>query len=464
MSNRLVFDADLIRRYDAQGPRYTSYPTAVQFHHGFGADDYRAAVAASNARSAPAPLSLYLHIPFCATVCYYCACNKVITANRDRATPYLARLHEEIGRQGASFDKTRPVDQLHWGGGTPTFLDRAQMRDLMETTRTHFSLHDDDSGEYSIEIDPRTVDAAGVAYLRSLGFNRLSLGVQDFDARVQRAVNRVQSERDTVAVIDAARAHGFRSVSIDLIYGLPHQDVASFTRTLERVIACAPDRLSIFNYAHLPEMFKTQRQIDEQALPDAAEKLAILERTVTQLTAAGYVYIGMDHFARPDDELARAQADGRLTRNFQGYATHGGCDIVGLGMSAIGNVGDCYAQNARTLDDYCTAIDVGGLAIVKGVRLSAEDHLRRAVITQLICHFALDAEAFGAAHRIDFWQHFADLRPALESMAADGLLELAPHGIRVRAAGRLLIRNVCMAFDAYLGAGKHGTPRFSKVI
>ena len=464
MSSRLVFDADLIRRYDAQGPRYTSYPTAVQFHDGFGADDYLTEVRASNTRNGAAPLSLYLHIPFCATVCYYCACNKVITANRERAVPYLARLHEEIARQGASFDATRPVDQLHWGGGTPTFLDRAQMRELMDVTRAHFTLHDDDSGEYSIEIDPRTVDTAGVAYLRSLGFNRLSLGVQDFDPRVQRAVNRVQSEQDTVGVIEAARANGFRSVSIDLIYGLPHQSVASFTRTLERVIACAPDRLSIFNYAHLPQMFKTQRQIDEQTLPNAAEKLAILERTVTQLTAAGYVYIGMDHFARPDDELARAQADGRLTRNFQGYATHGGCDIVGLGMSAIGNVGDCYAQNARTLDDYCAAIDAGGLAIARGVHLSAEDHLRRAVITQLICHFELDAAAFGNAYGIDFWRHFADQRPALEAMAADGLLDLDSRGIRVRAAGRLLIRNVCMVFDAYLGAGGHATPRFSKVI
>ncbi|MEQ8233013.1 MAG: oxygen-independent coproporphyrinogen III oxidase [Gammaproteobacteria bacterium] len=464
MDNRLVFDADLIRRYDAQGPRYTSYPTAVQFHDGFGEADYRGAAAASNAAAQPAPLSLYLHIPFCATVCYYCACNKVITANRARALPYLERLHAEIARQGALFDSARPVDQLHWGGGTPTFLDHDQMRALMDVTREHFNLHEDDRGEYSIEIDPRTVDAAAIAHLRALGFNRLSLGVQDFDPRVQRAVNRVQSEADTVAVIAAARASGFRSVSIDLIYGLPHQSVASFTRTLERVIDCAPDRLSIFNYAHLPQMFKVQRQIDECALPNAAEKLAILERTVARLTAAGYVYIGMDHFARPGDELARAQASGRLTRNFQGYSTHGGCDIVGLGMSAIGNVGDCYAQNARTLDDYAAAIDAGGLAVAKGVTLSAEDHLRRSVITQLICHFAIDAAGFGAGHGIDFWAHFARERDALTVMADDGLVALDDDGIRVLPAGRLLIRNVCMVFDAYLGAGSHAAPRFSKVI
>ncbi|MEQ8663929.1 MAG: oxygen-independent coproporphyrinogen III oxidase [Gammaproteobacteria bacterium] len=464
MHSRIVFDADLIRRYDAQGPRYTSYPTAVQFHDGFGEVDYRAAIAASNAEPLPAPLSLYVHIPFCATVCYYCACNKVITANRARALPYLERLHVEIARQGALFDADRPVDQLHWGGGTPTFLSHAQMRALMEVTRAHFNLHEDDSGEYSIEIDPRTVDAAAVAHLRALGFNRLSLGVQDFDPRVQRAVNRVQSEADTIAVIEAARACGFRSVSIDLIYGLPHQDVESFTRTLDRVIECTPDRLSIFNYAHLPQMFKTQRQIDERVLPSAASKLAILERTVARLIAAGYVYIGMDHFARPGDELALAQANGRLTRNFQGYSTHGGCDIVGLGMSSIGNVGSCYAQNARTLDDYCAAIDAGGLAVVKGVELSGEDRLRRAAITQLICHFEIDAAAFGAAHGIDFWRHFGAERAALATMAGDGLVALDDAGIRVLPAGRLLIRNICMVFDAYLGAGSHATPRFSKVI
>lgn len=464
MLEQAIFDADLIRRYDHAGPRYTSYPTAVQFHAGFGEEAYRDAVATSGARAAPAPLSLYVHIPFCATICYYCACNKVVTRNRAHAGAYLDILCQEIARQGELFDPQRPVRQLHWGGGTPTFLDRNQRARLMAVLRRHFHFLDDDTGEYAIEIDPRTIDAAGIRALRALGFNRLSIGVQDFDRRVQRAVNRLQTEAETMGAIFAARAAGFRSIGIDLIYGLPAQTAASFERTVERVLVAAPDRISVFNYAHLPDLFKTQRQIDPLALPAPGEKLRILERTIARLTAAGYVYIGMDHFARPDDELARAQRDGRLTRNFQGYSAHGGCDVVGLGMSAIGSIGDCHAQNERSLDAYRERIAAGGLAIAKGVVASAEDKLRRDVINALACHCAVDIAAIEAQHGIAFWSHFATAHAALVPMRDDGLVSWDACTLRVLPRGRFLLRNICMAFDAYLGAGAHGAPRYSKVI
>lgn len=464
MNSSLIFDPDLIRRYDRQGPRYTSYPTALQFQAGFGAADYRACVAASQTTAPAAPLSLYVHLPFCATICYYCACNKVVTRNRAHAGPYLDSLCVEIERQAALFDRARPVTQLHWGGGTPTYLTLSQMSRLMDVTRRHFTLLDGDRGEYAIEIDPRTISADGIHGLRRLGFNRLSLGVQDFDLRVQRAVNRVQSEAETMGVIFAARSAGFRSVSIDLIYGLPYQTVASFARTVARVLRADPDRISVFNYAHLPDLFKSQRQIDAGALPQAADKLLILQHTIEQLTAAGYVYIGMDHFARPEDDLARAQAAGRLTRNFQGYSAHGGCDIVGLGLSAIGKVGDCYAQNERGLEAYRERLAGGGLAIAKGVNIDAEDRLRGAIIDQLVCHFELDIADIAARFGIDFWTHFTRERCALDVMARDGLIDLDEHYIHVRPVGRLLIRNVCMVFDAYLGAAPHAAPCYSKVI
>jgi oxygen-independent coproporphyrinogen-3 oxidase len=459
-AHRVLFDPALIRRYDKAGPRYTSYPTAVQFHEGFGEAEYRAAAAASNAGGAP--LSLYFHLPFCDTVCYYCACNKIVTKNRKRTGPYLERLFREVELQGALFDRSRSVEQLHWGGGTPTFLSHAEMRALMDKTRAHFTLCDDDSGEYSIEVDPREADAATIALLRELGFNRLSLGVQDFDPTVQKAVNRIQSEAETFAVLDAARRTGFRSVNMDLIYGLPHQSVASFMTTLDKVIAAAPDRLSVFNYAHLPELFKTQRQIDVAALPSPAEKLAILQHAIERLTAAGYVYIGMDHFARPDDELAVAQRNGTLYRNFQGYSTHADCDLVAMGITAIGKVGDTYSQNLKTIEDYDRALDAGRLPVFRGLALTHDDRLRRAVITGLICHFTLDFTAIESAYGIVFRDYFADELHALAAMQADGLVTLAPGSITVNPSGKLLIRNICMVFDRYLQTQKG--QRFSKVI
>ncbi|WP_297527763.1 oxygen-independent coproporphyrinogen III oxidase [Thiohalobacter sp.] len=462
MQQSLEFDSELIRRYDTSGPRYTSYPTAVQFTEAFGEAEYRERARRSNETDTPAPLSLYFHIPFCNTVCFYCACNKVITANRKRAQPYLDHLFREIRMQGELYDRDRPVEQLHWGGGTPTFISDEQMRALMDETRRHFALRDDDSGEYSIEIDPREADAGTMALLRELGFNRISLGVQDFDPRVQQAVNRIQSEEETAAVLEAARAEGFKSTSIDLIYGLPHQSVDSFAATLDKVIAMGPDRLSVFNYAHLPQMFKTQRQIRAEALPSADEKLAILDYTIGRLTEAGYVYIGMDHFARPDDELAVAQREGTLYRNFQGYSTHADCDLVAMGATSISKVGDSYSQNLKGLEDYYAALEAGRLPVFRGVVLTADDRLRREVITRLICNFELDFADIEAAYGIDFADYFADALERLQPMQADGLLVVNADGIQVQPRGRLLIRNICMVFDRYLGSDS--PQRFSKVI
>ncbi len=460
MQQTLIFDLELIKRYDKSGPRYTSYPTAVQFHGGFGEAEYRAWAARSNASGRP--LSLYFHIPFCDTVCYYCGCNKVVTKDRSRAAPYLQRLHRELELQGAMFDRNRTVDQLHWGGGTPTFISHDEMRALMAKTRECFTLRDNDSGEYSIEIDPREVKVDTIALLRELGFNRMSLGVQDFEENVQVAVNRIQSKEQTLAALEAARREGFKSISIDLIYGLPFQTVESFGRTLDAILAISPDRLSVFNYAHLPELFKPQRRINAGELPAPQEKLNILQMTIEKLTAAGYVYIGMDHFAKPQDELAVAQRSGTLYRNFQGYSTHADCDLVGLGSTSIGQVGNSYSQNMKELEEYYDAIDAGHLPVFRGVELNSDDLLRREVITQLICHFELDTAKVAQQFAIDFDSYFAVELTELKGMESDGLLKLAPGKIEVQPAGKLLIRNICMVFDRYLRE-KSGQ-RFSKVI
>ncbi len=459
MDQSLTFDLDLINRYDTAGPRYTSYPTALELHENFSAEDYRRHIGLSNARGGP--LSLYFHIPFCDTVCFYCACNKIVTKNRQHAEPYLDNLCREIALQSDLFERSRTVDQLHWGGGTPTFLNVRQMRRLMDTTRRHFNLRDDDTGQYSIEIDPRETEEGTITQLRQLGFNRISLGLQDFDPAVQKAVNRIQTERQTFAVLEAARKEGFRSTSIDLIYGLPLQSVDSFARTLDKILAAAPERFSVFNYAHLPARFKTQRQIDAADMPSPEVKLAILQSVIRKLTDAGYIYIGMDHFAKPDDELAIAQREGKLYRNFQGYSTHSDCDLVGLGITSIGRVGDAYIQNVKNPDSYGSLLEQGRLPVFKGVELNADDKLRRTVITQLICHFELAFEPITHAFAIDFKDYFkAELR-ALAPMAADRLLTLDEQGIKVLPAGRLLIRNICMVFDRYLAQKQQ---QFSKVI
>ncbi|MCC6072255.1 oxygen-independent coproporphyrinogen III oxidase [Massilia sp. GCM10020059] len=457
------FDGALIRKLSQSGPRYTSYPTADRFSESFGYRDYLQAVAGLRTRGVAKPLSLYLHIPFCDTVCYYCACNKIVTKNRDKAVTYLSYLKREIEMQGRLFAGMNQVEQLHLGGGTPTYFSDEQMGDLMAHVRRWFQLAPDAVGEYSIEIDPRTVSPERVHSLRRQGFNRVSLGVQDFDPDVQRAVNRVQPEDDTRDIINAARAAGFRSVSVDLIYGLPKQNVISMAQTLAKVIAASPDRIAIYNYAHLPHLFKSQRRIVDADMPGADARLDMLALCVRRLVDAGYVYIGMDHFARPGDDLAVAQQQGRLHRNFQGYSTHAEADLVACGVSAIGSVGATYSQNVKTLDAYYDALDKNELPVVRGVRLSMDDALRRTVIQTLMCHFELSVQAIEQAYPVEFASYFEAELERLKALASDGLLSVGPEWLTVTPKGRLLIRNICMVFDRYLTSAPQ-LARYSKTI
>jgi len=454
-------DLDLIRKLDRSGPRYTSYPTADRFVEAFNADAYMAWCRKRNIGGIQRPLSIYVHIPFCNTVCFYCACNKIVTKDRSKAEKYLQYLFKEIEMQAPLFADDLTVTQLHFGGGTPTFLHDDQLEALMSKIRNHFRLVDD--GEYSIEIDPRKVDEQTVALLARIGFNRMSLGVQDFDEAVQRAVNRIQSEEETLRVIRAARANGFKSVSVDLIYGLPKQTLMGFNRTLERVLGADPDRISIYNYAHLPNLFKPQRRINAEELPAPETKLEILRLAIRKLTGAGYVYIGMDHFAKPDDELAVAQRQGRLHRNFQGYSTHAECDLVAFGVSSIGKIGPTYSQNFRTLDEYYDALDRNTLPIMRGLECTADDLLRRAVIQALVCHFELSFESIEIAHLIDFNKYFAQELQELRDYEKYGLVKVDEQWLTVTPKGRLLIRNICMVFDRFLRADRERT-RYSKVI
>jgi len=463
MTQQVKFDSDLIRRYDVTGPRYTSYPTAVQFHEGFDHVAYERFVAASNAELIPHPLSLYLHMPFCHSLCYYCACTKKITRHPEHGVAYLKALHREIEMQGALFDRDREVQQLHLGGGTPTFHTDEQLTALVTHLGRHFSLLARDEREYSIELDPRTVDPARLQKLWDLGFNRVSLGVQDFDPEVQKAVNRIQGVDETLGLIYRAHEMGFDSVSVDLIYGLPLQTPEKFARTLEQVVAAKPDRLSVYNYAHLPHLFRAQRMIDDELIPSPATKLELMELTINKLTELGYVYIGMDHFALPEDELTVAQRTGRLQRNFQGYSTHNECDIVGIGVSSIGRIGDCYAQNLKTIPAWQNAVNAGDLPMWRGLALSTEDRLRRAIIESIMCHGELNFEDYEHRFGIDFLEHFATEMRTIEKQAEDGLLELGNHGFTVTPAGRLLLRNIAMAFDEYLNRAA-GTQKFSRVI
>ncbi|MDM3872426.1 oxygen-independent coproporphyrinogen III oxidase [Porticoccus sp. W117] len=459
-NSEFVWDRQLIERYDLSGPRYTSYPTAPQFSNQFGLLELHNAFAASN--RACTPLSLYFHIPFCSRVCYFCACNKIVTANRKRSGPYLQRLFREMEMKAELLDNFRPVKQLHWGGGTPTFLSDDEMRQLMAKTREHFHLLDNDEGEYSIELHPGDMNVETIRCLREIGFNRLSMGVQDFDPVVQSAVNRFNSLEQVTELIDAAREQGFASISMDLIYGLPHQNWQSFSETLDRIIELSPDRLSVFNYAHLPHLFKVQRQINEAALPAAEEKLRMMEQSALKLLDAGYRFIGMDHFAKPEDELSVAQQQGELQRNFQGYSTHSGCDMVALGVSAISEIGSTLSQNHKNIDDYYGAIDNGLLPLSQGTELNQDDRIRGRVISQLICQFELDFQEVEQAFSIDFQRYFADELYQLRAMETDGLLRISNHGIRIHPAGRLLIRRICMVFDAYVGGERQ--VRFSKII
>ena len=463
-STTAEFDLELIRRYDGRGPRYTSYPTAVQFHDGFVEEDYKRFALASNGEDPESqPLSIYLHIPFCHSLCYYCGCHKIITRHQHSADPYVEHLVEEMKLQGRLFDPRRRVDQVHFGGGTPTFLNEVQFAKVIDGLFRYFGLHHGEQREYSIEIDPRSVDRNTLPRLAELGFNRLSLGIQDFDPQVQQAVNRLQDEEWTLFLIRQAREHGFRSVSVDLIYGLPKQTARSFTHTLDSVVKARPDRIAAYSYAHLPEMFRAQRLIREEDMPSGAEKLALLTRTVEHLTDRGYEYIGMDHFALPEDDLVKARNDGTLHRNFQGYSTHAELDLVGLGVSAIGKVGNSYAQSIKLRHDYFNAIDQGHIPILRGVELTADDILRREVIHALMCSGVAEMRTIEARHGIDFAQYFGRELGEMEQLAHDGLVELDAETIRVTPKGRFLLRPIAMPFDAYLAA-RLADQRFSKVI
>jgi oxygen-independent coproporphyrinogen-3 oxidase len=457
-------DEELIRRYECRGPRYTSYPTAVQFHTGFDANAYRKAALASNAARPPRDLSLYVHVPFCASPCFYCGCNKIVTRSLDRVDAYLTRLHREIELQSELFERARTVEQLHFGGGTPTFLDTPRLEALLAQMGKHFQLTTDPGREYSIEIDPRTVTGESVHALAHLGFNRMSLGVQDFDPAVQRAINRIQPADETLAVMEHARAAGFGSISVDLIYGLPLQTVAGFERTLQQVIAARPDRLAVYAYAHLPQVFKPQRRLKTEDLPTPETRLELLRLTIERLTAAGYEYVGMDHFALPTDELVTAKQQRTLHRNFQGYSTRAQCDLVGLGVSSIGKVNNAFAQNYKTLPDYYSAIDAGRLPVQRGIVMNQDDILRAAVIQELMCHERVDFSSLSRQLGCDLERYFAVELRRLEPLAADGLIERREHEIVVTDTGRLLIRNVAMVFDAYLQQPAGAAAAYSRTI
>ncbi|MCI4441220.1 oxygen-independent coproporphyrinogen III oxidase [Tibeticola sp.] len=457
-----VVSPELLARYDIPGPRYTSYPTADRFVEAFGPEEYgRFLDQRRDGVAATAPLSLYVHIPFCESLCYYCACNKIITRHHERAQPYLRYLSREVDLHLQHIGPGQAVSQLHLGGGSPTFLSDAELAELMQMLRRAFKLVP--GGEYSIEIDPRTVDAARLEQIAALGFNRISFGVQDFDPEVQKAVHRVQPYEQVAALMEAARRIGFESVNVDLIYGLPRQTPESFERTLEQVVQIQPDRIALYAYAHLPERFKPQRRIHSAELPPAADKVLMLARSLDAFTDAGYVYIGMDHFARPNDALAVAKRQGRLHRNFQGYSTQPDCDLIALGVSAIGRVGASYSQNAKTLEEYCDHLDHGRFPVVRGLALSRDDLLRRSVIMAIMCQGEVLFESVELAHLIDFRSYFSAELEALKRLEEQGLVRLTNDSLVVTPQGWFFVRAVAMVFDRYLQADQNRA-RFSKII
>ena len=454
---------DLLRRFDVSGPRYTSYPTADRFVEAFTATDYEQALTLRRAGVAATslPLSLYVHIPFCESLCYYCACNKIITKHHDRAAPYLSYLSREVDLHTAQLGVGQTVTQLHLGGGTPTFLTDDELRELMGMLRRNFTLVP--GGEYSIEVDPRTIDASRLDTLAELGFNRLSFGVQDFDPEVQKAVHRVQPAEQVFALVAAARERNFDSINVDLIYGLPQQNPASFDRTLAQVVELRPERIALYAYAHLPERFKPQRRIATVDIPSGGAKVAMLARSMAAFIGAGYVYVGMDHFSLPTDSLAIAKRQGRLHRNFQGYSTQPDCDLIGLGVSSIGRIGATYSQNAKTMEEYCDRLDQGRFPIVRGLALTRDDVLRRAVIMGVMCQGEVLYESIELAHLIDFRSYFAPEIEALRKLEEQGLVTVSDSGIQVTPMGWFFVRAVAMVFDKYLQSDKTRA-RFSKII
>ena len=460
----VLIDNELVRKYDKPGPRYTSYPTADRFIEAYDSRAHQTTLRQRNVTWGPAtgklPLSLYVHLPFCNTICYYCGCNKVVTKDHGRSAKYLRYLDREFSLVAGILGGNRRAAQVHLGGGTPTFLSSEELRTMMRQLGEHFELL---PGEYAIEIDPRTVDDEKIATLGQLGFNRMSLGVQDFNPEVQKAVNRIQSEEETARAIAVARKFGVTSINVDLIYGLPKQTVFGFDHTLDRVLALKPDRIALYSYAHLPKMFKPQRRISDADLPTAEAKLQIMTHAIHKLTQAGYVYIGMDHFALPHDELAIAARHAGLHRNFQGYSTHADSDLIAFGISAISKVGATYCQNVKTLDEYYDYLDRGELPVLRGIELTADDLLRRAVINSIMCQFEVSIEAIEIAHLIRFSDYFSDEIERLQTMADEGLIMIAADAICVTPRGRLLVRNIAMVFDRYLSRGEQ-RERFSKAI
>jgi oxygen-independent coproporphyrinogen-3 oxidase len=459
-ASELVIDPVLIRKYDVSGPRYTSYPTADRFVEAFGEPQLEQWLGRRNIGGFSQPLSLYVHLPFCDTLCYYCGCNKVVTRDHGRSAKYIKYLAKELALLAPLVGERCPIEQLHWGGGTPNFLSRDEMTELVGSIDESFARGE--KTECAIEVDPRSAEPGRMAFLAGLGFTRLSMGVQDFDPAVQKAVHRVQSVETTRRVMEEARAHGFKSVNLDLIYGLPRQSLDSFNRTLDEVLALQPDRIALYNYAHLPKVFKPQRRILEAELPSPELKLELMTLAIGRLTRAGYLYIGMDHFARPDDELAVAQKLGKLSRTFQGYSTHSG-DLIGLGLSSIGQVGPTYYQNVKELDRYYAALDAGRLPVLRGVELTSDDLARRAVIQALMCHFRVSIESIELSYLLDFKRHFAAELHMLKKLAEDGLVELQPDWIVVTPKGRLLVRAIAMLFDRYLRETQERAS-YSKVI
>jgi oxygen-independent coproporphyrinogen III oxidase len=458
-----VITPELLTRFDVSGPRYTSYPTADRFVEAFSETDYVHALAErqSGFLGKKLPLSLYVHIPFCESLCYYCACNKIITKHKERAADYLRYLTKEVELHTRHLGRGQSVSQLHLGGGTPTFMSDGELRQLMVMLRNHFEFVP--GGEYSVEVDPRTVDEHRLALLAELGFNRLSFGVQDFDPAVQKAIHRVQPAEQVFSLVEASRRLGFESVNVDLIYGLPLQTPESFDRTLAQIKHLRPDRIALYAYAHLPERFKPQRRIHAHELPAGAAKVAMLARSLDAFVDAGYVYVGMDHFALPDDALAVAKRQGRLHRNFQGYSTQADCDLIALGVSSIGRVGSTYSQNAKTMEEYCDLLDQGHLPVVRGLALTRDDMIRRSVIMALMCQGHLQYESINLAWLIDFKSFFAKELEQLHVLQEQGLVQLNETGIQVTAMGWFFVRGVAMVFDRYLQADRNRA-RFSKII
>lgn len=458
-----AFPTELISKYGLAGPRYTSYPTALQFHEGFDVEAYRRHAQQSNDELIPLPLSLYVHLPFCDTLCYFCACNKKVTRNKALAESYLESLVREIELQGRLFDRDRQVIQLHFGGGTPTYYDDIQLKRIVEKLAKDFFLSRSSSREFSIEIDPRTVNRERVSYLADIGFNRISMGIQDFDPAVQKAVNRIQDEGKTLDLIEAARESGFNSVSVDLIYGLPLQTAKTFESTIDSVLSTKPNRISVYNYAHLPHLFRAQRMINQDDVPSPEVRLELLAATITRLVDSGYVYIGMDHFALPDDELAIAMENGTLQRNFQGYSTCRQTDMVGLGVSAIGKIGNSFVQNRKDIRDWQALVDAGELPVWRGISLSGEDRLRREIIMAIMCKGCLEFDEFEQKHGIEFAEHFAFELDSLKPLEDDGLVRLSENDLEVTPNGLLLLRAIAMKFDEYL-INDQTTKSYSKVI